>query len=92
MKKIVDVKLGRTDVFTVVNEFPKDYIVWNIGRQNFKHDGFLPLARRIGDTHYINLNTLKAIEVESEELALAILKEASRCGVDYRKFVKLTKK
>ena len=79
---------GRTDVYEIVDEYPKGYIVWNIGRHNFPHESYVPLAKPLEDCH-INPTTLKAIKVKDEETALLILKEASRRGVDEKRFKEL---
>lgn len=84
MESIIDRnQWGRTDVFNVVNEFPKGYQVWNIGRQNFNHECFLPLCVADSDCH-ADLDSLKATRVESEELALYILKQAGRKTITAR--------
>ena len=86
--KIIDEKFGRKDVFEVVEEYPTGYIVWPIGRRNFQHPGYVPLAKRVSsDSYSIDINSLKAIKV-NEEIAEFILKEASRRGVDEEKFRK----
>lgn len=76
MEMIIDkTPFGRTDVFEVVDDFTKGYQVWNIGRQNFNHDCFIPLC--IADSECrVDMHSLKALRVESEELALHILKQA----------------
>lgn len=67
-------QFGRTDRFEIVNEFPAGYQVWPIGRENFPHEGYLPLAV-VDSNYHVDLNTLRCIEVESEGLALAALRE-----------------
>ena len=68
MEKFVDKVpyMNRTDVYEIVDEFPSGYIVWNIGG-NFDHDGFVPLAKDMGNYH-VSLEGLKALRVESKEL------------------------
>ena len=68
-------QFGRTDRFEVVVNFPGGYQIWNIGRKNFPYPGYLPLAVVDADYH-VNINTLRCIKVESEELALAAMREA----------------
>lgn len=85
MATFEDKKHGRTDIFEIVNEYPAGYVVWNIGRHNFQHESYIPLARPTSDYH-IDLSSLKAIKVKDEQTALAILKEAARRGVDEKKF------
>lgn len=82
---IKDTSHGRTDVFEIVSNYPGGYVVWAIGRENFPHKCYVPLARPVADYH-IDLSSLKAIKVKDEKTALAILKEASLRGVDERKF------
>lgn len=69
MEKFVDKVpyMKRTDVFEIVDEFPSGYIVWNIGG-NFDHDGFVPLAKDMGN-YRVSLEGLKALRVGSKELS-----------------------
>lgn len=84
MEKIIDENRYRTDVFEVVDEFPAGYIIWNIGRENFNHECFIPLAQRVSNNkkgleyYHIKTDTLKALKVESEELALFLMKYAHK--------------
>lgn len=66
---------GRIDRFEIVNEFPEGYQIWHIGRENFPHEGYLPLAVVDGNYH-VDLSTLRCIKVESESLALAAMEAA----------------
>ena len=86
---IIDEKYGRRDVFEVVEKYPAGYIVWPIGRHNFQHPGYIPLAKTVGGGFNIDRNSLKAIKVD-EEVANAILQEAIRRGVDKEKFERMT--
>ena len=93
MKTIIDKTYwGATDIYEVVDEFPTNYVVWNIGRKNFQHECYLPLAERKSNDpdswEYwtIKRNTLKALKVESEELALYILEYSHRKTVDSTNF------
>lgn len=91
--KIIDVKRYRTDVFERVEEVPHGYSVWNIGRQNFPHEKCVPLCRP-GYNEYewqrnIDVDSLKYIEVETEELALKLLSEASWHGCDRERFYEI---
>lgn len=85
---------GRTDIFEVCKEFPKGYVVWNIGRENFPFEGYVPLAKPIlYPPNHIELKTLKTIKV-SEDFALWLLKIASKGtygSIDKQKFHKLYK-
>lgn len=79
-----------TRVFTKVQEIPFGYFVWAIGRQNFPFEMCVPLAKQGNDgENSVDVDTLKFIEVESEELALCLLKEAVMHGCDKDKFTKL---
>ena len=93
MKTIIDKKWYRTDRFEPVEEVPQGYFVWNIGRQNFPHERCVPLAKDgINQEPWqmnVDVENLKYIEVETEELALRILKEASRKGVDRERFYEI---
>lgn len=86
--KIIDEKFGRKDVFEIVEEYPEGYIVWPIGRHNFQHPGYLPLAKIVGDGFHIDRNSLKAIRVD-EDIANTILQEAIIRGVDKEKFKRM---
>lgn len=80
---IVDVnRFSGVHIFERVEEFPPGYSVWNIGRQNFPYEKCVPLCKPGVNMEYwqrnINPNSLKYIEVESEKLALLIMKEAEK--------------
>lgn len=84
---------GQTRVYEPVTEVPHGYSVWNIGRKNFPYERRVPLCKP-GYNEYvwqrnIDVNALKYIEVETEELALCILKEASRKGVSRDRFYEI---
>ena len=89
MKTIVDKNWYRTDVFEQVTEIPDGYFVWPIGRQNFRHERCVPLAKDGRLKYNINVTSLKYIEVASEELALLLLDEAIRHGCDEEKFYEI---
>ena len=88
MEKIIDTNYGRTDEFEVVTEWPRGgYTIWNIGRKNFQHPGYLPLAQPMKENKYwVRLDTLKALRGEDEDLCLAALREAGKRGCDEEKF------
>jgi|LSQX01.1.fsa_nt_gb hypothetical protein len=90
-KTFVDEKYGRKDKFEVVDEWPSGgYKVWNIGRSNFPHEGYIPLAQSTPENKYVvKLDTLKALKVGDEDLCLKVLKAAGQKGVDEEKFNKL---
>lgn len=76
---------GRVDRFEVVDEWPEGYVVWNIGRSNFPHEGYLPLCRVNAD-HIVDLDTLKALNVGDEDVCLKVLKDAGFNNVDYERY------
>lgn len=71
----VDKNWYRTDVFEIVDTFPAGYVVWAIGRDNFPHEGYIPLAKSTGK-FTVSTDGLKALKMESEEIALHVLKMA----------------
>ena len=87
--KIIDAKFGRTDEFEVVNEWPFGYVVWNIGRSNFPHPGYLPLAKVKADYYVdlkVDLKKLKALYVGDETLCLKVLNRAGYHTVTQKTF------
>lgn len=92
MKKFVDNNgYGTTHTFKIVSEFPNGYIIWNIGRRNFPHDGYIPLCVA-DESYHIDPNTLKALKVANEDFALFLLKEAGKRPIDREKYFKLATK
>lgn len=93
MKQIIDKSCFPTRKYEVVDEFPSDYIVWPIGRRNFQYECYIPLAKPIKGEYEFQANidpfSLKCIKVESEALALQILKEAVRKGVDRNRYLEI---
>lgn len=93
--KIIDETLDRVDIFDIVRNFPEGYIVWNIGRHNFQHPRYIPLAKPDPNHEFHVLpDELKALEVPSEEEALYILKRAITGDygakyIDRNKFIEL---
>ena len=80
--------------FEIVESFPDGAFVWNIGRQNFKHECYIPLA--FLDTGYlepyhIDVERLKAIKVDSEEIAINIAEVAHWKTVDKKEFEEIIK-
>lgn len=91
METIKDETYGRE--FKPEKEFPYGYFVWNIGRHNFPHERCIPLARRGSDEWHVDVNDLRYIMVDTEELALYIIGQAGRKGfVDRTKFNLLIKR
>lgn len=74
--------------FHVVNNFPDDYIVWNIGREHFPIQGYIPLAKIVSDYH-IDPNTLMTIKCPSAEVADIILKKAGRKTINKTEYNKI---
>ena len=80
--------------FEIVGSFPDDAFVWNIGRQNFKHECYIPLAfldTSYPDQYHVDVKRLKAIKVESEEIAIYIAEVAHRKTVDKKEFEEIIK-
>lgn len=85
MKTIIDeTNWGRIDRYEVVDEWPAGCIVWNIGRENFRHEGYLPLAYVTG--YQVDMSRLKAYHVGDEALCLKVLAAAGSSKVDYERF------
>ena len=76
---------GRIDRYEVVDTWPAGCVVWNIGRENFRHEGYLPLAYVSAD-YQVDMSMLKAYYVGDEELCLKVLAAAGRVKVDYERF------
>lgn len=89
MHVIKDTKYGRVDTFEPITQIPTGYSVWNIGRQNFPHERCIPLAKEGEKKYYVDLSSLKYIMVDTEKLALRILKEAGYKGVDRKRFYEI---
>lgn len=75
-------------VFEITNEFPDGYEIWAIGRRNFKHKGYVPLCE-VDESRYVKRDTLKALKVKDEALALTLLYEAVKRGVNKKKYNKM---
>ena len=75
-------------VFETTNEFPDGYEIWAIGRRNFKHKGYVPLCE-VDESRYVKRDTLKALKVKDEALALTLLYEAVKRGVNKKKYNKM---
>ena len=88
METIIDKKWYRTDTFEIVEEFPTNYIVWYIGRHNFQHKGYIPLAEidsSFDDLCHIKTETLKTLFV-GEELSDFIIESAGRKTINKKEF------
>lgn len=72
-------------VFEKTNEFPDGYEIWAIGRRNFEHKGYVPLCE-VDESRYVKRDTLKALKVKDEALALTLLSEAVKRGVNKKKY------
>lgn len=75
-------------VFEKTNEFPDGYEIWAIGRRNFEHKGYVPLCE-VDENCNVKRDTLKALKVKDEALALTLLYEAVKRGVDKKKYNKM---
>lgn len=76
---------GRIDRYEVVDEWPAGCVVWDIGRENFRYEGYLPLAYVSADCS-VDMSRLKAYHVGDEALCLKVL-DAAGCGnLDYERF------
>ena len=72
---------GRTDKFEIVDSWPMSHLVWNIGREHFPFEGYIPLCVCDANFH-VNLMNLKCVKVDSEEMALAAMHAAHHCVVE----------
>lgn len=84
MQKLID----GNNVFETTNEFPDGYEIWAIGRRNFEHKGYVPLCEVDGNNN-VKRDTLKALKVKDEVLALSLLYEAVKRGVNKKKYNKM---
>lgn len=82
--------IPREDRFQVVEQFPTNYVIWNIGRENFPFEGYIPLAKMKDEIH-VDMESLKALKVKDEKTALMLLRQAGRGEVDFDKFNELMK-
>lgn len=82
--------ITRTDKFEVVQDFIKGTVIWNVGRENFNFKGYIPLVNV--DDNYSVVGTKYALKVDSEELALYLLRQASFGTIDRDKFNELVEK
>lgn len=77
---------GQTREFEIIDTFPEGYVVWNIGRENFPYQGFIPLCNASPD-YEVDIDTLKALFVGDETSALKIMRNAHRVTVNQKKFL-----
>lgn len=92
MEKFVDDNgWGTIHTFEIATEFPHGYIIWNIGRRNFPHEGYIPLCVADENCH-VDLDTLKALKVANEDFALALLKEAGRHSITRKEYFRMAAK
>ena len=78
----------------IIESFPDDAFVWNIGRHNFPHECYVPLAfldTSFPDLCHVDVKRLKAIKVESEEIAIYIAEVAHWKTVDKKEFEEIIK-
>lgn len=65
------------DVYRVVDsieDVPYAFKIWNIGRENFPFEGYIPMARIEG--YAVDTTTLIAVPMPSEEVALKLMKQS----------------
>ena len=74
--------------FEIVNELPHGYKIWNIGRENFKFEKYIPLCQTYNGCS-VNVNTLKAFKVSSEEFALELMDISITKGLSDKKLKEL---
>lgn len=73
----IDIDRYKTHLFVITKSFPSFGQVWNIGRKGFPHKEYIPIcSRTCGWEHKVLNGCLFALKVESEELALEILRVA----------------
>ena len=80
--------------FEIVESFPDGAFVWNIARHNFQHECYVPLAfldTSFPDLCHVDVKRLKAIKVESEEIAIYIAEVAHWKTVDKKEFEEIIK-
>lgn len=82
--------VNRTDKFEVLTEFTKGLQVWNVSRKCFNFKGYIPLVNV--DDNYTVVGTKYALKVDSEELALYILRQTIFGNIDRDKFNELVEK
>ena len=84
--KIYGTKLGKTDIFEIVDKIPTRFFVWNIG-ENMGSDEYIPICEDLHpedkDNYEININTVKAIKLNNNEVML--LRAAASWGVNSKK-------
>ena len=75
--------------FEIIESFPDNAFVWNIGRHNFPHECYVPLAfldTSFSDLCHVDVKRLKAIKVKSEKIALNIIEMAGEATVGKKEF------
>ena len=71
-------------IFEIVSEFPYGYKIWNIGREHFKFENYIPLCRTYNG-FCVDVKTLKAFKVSSEEFALKLMDISMTKGLSDKK-------
>lgn len=82
--------INRIDNFEVLTKFKKGLQVWNISRESFNFEGYIPLVNV--DENYSVVGQKYALKVDSEDLALYLLRQASFGTIDRDKFSELVEK
>lgn len=83
---------GTTYNFEEVQEIPENFIVWNIGRENFPFKKYIPLCETIKGTYSIKQETLKCYKCPNEKKALEILDEAHRNEINKKRILEILAK
>ena len=81
----IDIDRYKTNLFVITKSFPRFGQVWNIGREGFPHKEYIPICSCTCEHEVLN-DSLFALKVESEELALEILRVAQYQTVDAKVF------
>lgn len=66
------------------------YVVWNIGRHNFKAEGYIPICKVDTDGIHIKKNSLKALYL-GNDISDYIMKQAGKFRFDFDNFCELSK-
>jgi len=85
--------MGYTNTYEIVDHIPAGFFVWNIG-ENMGHEEYIPICEPLypglpksnPDSYHINPETVKAIKLAKEEVA--ILRDAAGYGVTSKKAAK----
>lgn len=80
------IKVGKHE-FEIVESFPKDYEIWNIGKNMI--DGYLPLCQVGGYNNWmVNVDTLKAIKLDNAQTILAAVGRGQKTIKEMENYIK----